>query len=296
MKSFPARNLNEPMLLALPVPGKKQVACRHGGKENVRSPWDLPVSPCRFPQLGVNSLAHSQGGNELTTFRQRPCQIEVSTHPFHTYYGLPNNTPTCSIQHMTQKKKKKKKEQFYPHMPTAPHCIHTVTALFPSLHGWHGDKELNKARLLRQLVDTVLDSLRDSRSTAGKHHNSRIHGRWCHAAPRCTPKQKLPLPPWCAANDRAARRRKWCSGRAEEGWQGGKAAARKKKKLSSPGCHQRSCVYDSSSSGFSESMNSTCVNGKCPTRPLSSPSHWPLMLVLVTVMMSPTSNFRAVLS
>lgn len=55
-------------------------------------------------------------------------------------------------------------------------------------------------------------------------------------------------------------------------------------------------LYDSSSSGFSESMNSTCVKGKCPTRPFSSPSHWPLMLVLVTVMMSPTSNLRAVLS
>lgn len=56
------------------------------------------------------------------------------------------------------------------------------------------------------------------------------------------------------------------------------------------------CTYDSSSSGFSESMNSTCVNGKCPTRPFSSPSHWPLIFVFVTVMMSPTSNLRAVLS
>ena len=46
------------------------------------------------------------------------------------------------------------------------------------------------------------------------------------------------------------------------------------------------------------SMNSTWVKGKCPTFPLSSPSHWPLMLILVTLTMSPTcketiGTFRA---
>lgn len=44
------------------------------------------------------------------------------------------------------------------------------------------------------------------------------------------------------------------------------------------------------------SMNSTWVNGKCPFLLLSSPSHWPLMLVFVTLIISPTSNFKAVLS
>lgn len=47
---------------------------------------------------------------------------------------------------------------------------------------------------------------------------------------------------------------------------------------------------------ISDSMNSTCVNGKWPVLPFSSPSHWPFMLVLVTFMMSPTSSFSAVLS
>ena len=38
------------------------------------------------------------------------------------------------------------------------------------------------------------------------------------------------------------------------------------------------------------SINSTWVNGKCPTLPLSSPSHWPFILILVTLTMSPTWN------
>jgi hypothetical protein len=36
------------------------------------------------------------------------------------------------------------------------------------------------------------------------------------------------------------------------------------------------------------SMNSTWVKGKCPTFPLSSPSHCPFMDILVTLTMSPT--------
>ena len=38
------------------------------------------------------------------------------------------------------------------------------------------------------------------------------------------------------------------------------------------------------------------VNGKCPTFPRNSPSHCPLIDILVTVTMSPTSRRRAVLS
>merc|ERR1712223_922717 len=46
----------------------------------------------------------------------------------------------------------------------------------------------------------------------------------------------------------------------------------------------------------SSSMNSTCVKGKCPTFPRNSPSHCPLMDILVTVTMSPTSRRSAVRS
>lgn len=47
-------------------------------------------------------------------------------------------------------------------------------------------------------------------------------------------------------------------------------------------------VQGSSSSGLSESKNSTCVKGKWPTFPCSSPSHWPFMFIFVTLMISPT--------
>jgi hypothetical protein len=39
-------------------------------------------------------------------------------------------------------------------------------------------------------------------------------------------------------------------------------------------------------------MNSTCVKGKCPTLPLSSPSHSPLIDIFVTFTMSPTCHTR----
>ena len=42
------------------------------------------------------------------------------------------------------------------------------------------------------------------------------------------------------------------------------------------------------SSGFWGSMILTCVKGKSPLRPFTSPSHWPLMFILVTFTMSPT--------
>lgn len=42
------------------------------------------------------------------------------------------------------------------------------------------------------------------------------------------------------------------------------------------------------SSGFWGSMILTWVNGKRPLRPFTSPSHWPLMFIRVTLTMSPT--------
>lgn len=50
------------------------------------------------------------------------------------------------------------------------------------------------------------------------------------------------------------------------------------------------------SSGFWGSMILTCVKGKSPLRPFTSPSHWPFIFILVTFTMSPTSNAKAVLS
>lgn len=42
------------------------------------------------------------------------------------------------------------------------------------------------------------------------------------------------------------------------------------------------------SSGFWGSNSCTCVKGKSPLRPLTSPSHCPFMFILVTFTMSPT--------
>lgn len=42
------------------------------------------------------------------------------------------------------------------------------------------------------------------------------------------------------------------------------------------------------SSGFWGSMILTCVKGKSPLRPFTSPSHWPFIFILVTFTMSPT--------
>ena len=42
------------------------------------------------------------------------------------------------------------------------------------------------------------------------------------------------------------------------------------------------------SSGFWGSMILTWVKGKSPLRPLTSPSHWPFIFILVTFTMSPT--------
>lgn len=42
------------------------------------------------------------------------------------------------------------------------------------------------------------------------------------------------------------------------------------------------------SSGFWGSIILTCVNGKSPFRPLTSPSHWPFIFILVTFTISPT--------
>jgi len=47
-------------------------------------------------------------------------------------------------------------------------------------------------------------------------------------------------------------------------------------------------VGQSLSSGFWGSMILTWVNGKRPLRPFTSPSHWPLMFIRVTMTMSPT--------
>lgn len=42
------------------------------------------------------------------------------------------------------------------------------------------------------------------------------------------------------------------------------------------------------SSGFWGSKILTCVKGKSPLRPFTSPSHWPFMFILVTFTISPT--------
>lgn len=44
----------------------------------------------------------------------------------------------------------------------------------------------------------------------------------------------------------------------------------------------------SHSSGFRGSIILTWVKGKRPLRPFTSPSHWPLMFILVTLTISPT--------
>lgn len=46
------------------------------------------------------------------------------------------------------------------------------------------------------------------------------------------------------------------------------------------------------SSGFWGSKILTCVKGKSPLRPFTSPSHWPLIFILVTFTMSPTYKGR----
>lgn len=46
------------------------------------------------------------------------------------------------------------------------------------------------------------------------------------------------------------------------------------------------------SSGFWGSKILTCVKGKSPLRPFTSPSHWPFIFILVTFTMSPTWRNR----
>lgn len=57
--------------------------------------------------------------------------------------------------------------------------------------------------------------------------------------------------------------------------------------ISTRGSSQNS-VCQSLSSGFWGSMILTWVNGKRPLRPFTSPSHWPLMFIRVTLTTSPT--------
>lgn len=46
------------------------------------------------------------------------------------------------------------------------------------------------------------------------------------------------------------------------------------------------------SSGFWGSNILTCVKGKSPFRPLTSPSHWPFIFILVTFTISPTCRIK----